>query len=98
MIRKTNPNRAKNADVIDTLAAEKRRLRKMVTGSIGWATRSSQRTNTPSSTAATAKPPNVWADSQPHSGASMIVYTRALIAAIDRATPVPIEAWCVAVT
>ena len=59
----------------------------MVTGSIGCATCSSQRTNTPSSTAATAKPPNVWADSQPHSGAWMIVYTRALIAAIDRAAP-----------
>ena len=82
-----NPNSAKNADVIDTLAAEKRRFSKIRTGSIGFGDRSSHHTNVPSSAAAMAKPAIVVALAHPHSGASMIVNTSALIAEIESSKP-----------
>ena len=47
-----NPNRAKKADVIDTLAAENRRFSKIRTGSIGLGDRSSHDTNAAISAAA----------------------------------------------
>ena len=84
-----NPNSAKNADVIATLAAENRRLEKIATGSIGLVTRSSHHTNSASSTAALAKPATVRPSSQPHSGASMIENTSVEIAAIESTTPAP---------
>ena len=86
-MRKTKPNSAKNADVTATLAALKRRLRKMPTGSIGDGVRSSHHTNVASRTAARAKPPIVVGSAQPHSGASMIVNTRVVMAAMERKTP-----------
>ena len=87
VMRNTKPNSAKNAAVIDTLAAVKRRLRKIRTGSIGCGTRNSQATNTAISTALAAKPASVLPSSQPNSGASMIVKTSAPMAAIERRMP-----------
>ena len=81
------PNRAKKAEVTATLAALNRRLVKMRTGSIGEGTRSSQPTKAARAIAATANPTIVEPLVHPHSGASMIVNTRAPIAPIDRSTP-----------
>src|SRR5262245_36783640 len=82
-----NPNSAKNADVIATLAAENRRFLKIVTGNIGCSARSSHITSVASSAASMPSPASVVVDAHPHSGASMIVNTSAVIAAIDSAAP-----------
>ena len=71
----------------DTLAAVNRRFVKMPTGNIGCPWRNSTAMNAASNTAASANPPSVAIDNQPHSGASMIVNTSAVIAAIDNTMP-----------
>ena len=87
MIRNTNPNNAKKAEVTETLAALNRSFSKMRTGSNGCSTRSSQLTNDAMSAAEIANPPNVNGLSHPYSGASMMVKTRALIDVIDKHKP-----------
>ncbi len=70
------------------LAALKRRFRKIDTGSIGCSRRSSHQHERPrASTRARAKPARVFGSSQPHSGASMMLNTSVVIAAIDSTMP-----------
>lgn len=82
-----NPNRAKKAEAMATLAALKRRLRKIRTGSIGCSTRSSWRTKRAMNAAETPNPARVPGLVQPHEGASMIVKTSPPIAAIEVTKP-----------
>ena len=56
VIRKMNPNRAKNDTVTAPLAALNRRLRNSRTSSMGCAARRSRTMNAASSTAEAAKP------------------------------------------
>ena len=87
VIRKMNPNSEKNATVTEPQAAVKRGLRNSVTSSIGARTRRSQRTNPPSSPAASAKPARLRALLQPWSGASMIVNTSSAMPAVESTKP-----------
>ena len=73
VMRKMNPNRAKNATVTAPLAAEKAGTLNSETSSIGLSACRSRITNMTPTTTVPANPPTVRADSQPRPGASMIV-------------------------
>ncbi len=73
VIRKMNPNNAKNATVTAPLAALNRRLVNRVTSISGSDCRRSHQAKLTAATSVTAKPASVGALAQPRSGASMIV-------------------------
>ena len=72
MIRKMNPNRAKNAVVTDRLAAVNRAFLNRRTSSIGWARRRSTNANTMRIAMPPINPARIHGEVQPHVGASMI--------------------------
>ena len=81
------PKRAKKVIVTAPLAALKRRSRKSVTSSIGWAAARSRTTKATSASAATAKPDSVASEPQPCSGASMIVQVSTPSSTTESARP-----------
>jgi hypothetical protein len=87
VIRKMNPDSAKNEIATDPLAAVNRGFRKSLTSSIGDSERRSQATNAASTRAASPNPTSVRVLPQPWFGASMIVYTSSPIAIVESAKP-----------
>ena len=73
MTVKINPNSAKNAAVIDALAALKRALENTATSSMGCSDPFSQTTKARPTTAAMAKPLKVLLDAHPTCGPSITV-------------------------
>ena len=73
--------------MIEMLAALNLLLVKMRTGNMGWRLRSSHEMKATISATAAPKPRVVFLDTQPHSGASMMVRINAVITAMDRPSP-----------
>src|SRR3954453_11379542 len=81
------PMSAKNTNVIEMLAALKRRLRNTLTSSIGWSVWRSQAMNVAMMAAPAVKAARIIGLPQPRSGASIRAQTTALRPAIDRPVP-----------
>ena len=79
--------RAKKTNVMDRLAALKRRLRNTARSSIGCAARRCQATKAARMPAPTANAPRIVPSVQPRSGASMSAHTSAVSPAIESAAP-----------
>ena len=93
-MKKNRPKIAAPAASIDTLAARTPGTRKMEGGTSGWRVCHSIQAKAPSSSAAVASNPTVWAEPQPASGASTSAYTaatspRVTVAAPGRSNPPP---------
>src|SRR4051812_34797565 len=81
------PMSAKNTNVIEMLAALKRRFRNTLTSSIGWSVWRSQAMNAAMIAAPAAKAARMIGLLQPRSGASIRAQTTALRPAMDRPVP-----------
>ena len=81
------PISAKNTNVIEMLAALKRRLRNTRTSSIGWSVWRSHAMNAARIAAPPANAARISDSPQPRSGASISAQTIALRPAIERAVP-----------
>ena len=82
-----NPNRPKNAIVIERLPALNRGRRNTSTSSIGWSMRRSQTMNAPRSAMPVPNPAMLAVEVQPWCGPSMIAQTSAVTPTIDSTMP-----------
>ena len=85
--KKSTPISAKNTNVIERLAALKRRLRNTLRSSIGCVVRRSQATKAARIAAPRPNAPRIVPSVQPRSGASMSPHTNAVSPAIESAAP-----------
>ena len=77
----------KNTVAITADPTEKRRSANSSSGSIGWRARRCHAIRAAAKTAATANPAKITGEPQPCSGPSMMAYTTAVTATMDRAAP-----------